>query len=169
MKKISILFIGIFLILSGCISSNISNDNTTGYESAKEDFEIAQDTLITFFENLSKNEFDKAVNLFSSYDSDWENLKVYNEPDETDRVIIIKNYCNATTTCMKAEVLNIRKVKDDEYSMVVRFFKKNGDIYVLGPCCGATEEEMPSQEKFDFTVKKIEGEFRVTTPPIYVP
>jgi hypothetical protein len=40
---------------------------------------------------------------------------------------------------------------------------------VLGPCCGATEEEMPPQDEFVFKVKKINGEFKVITVPVYIP
>ena len=126
MKKISILFIiGIFLVMSGCADIESSEVNDL-----KNDTETAQNTLIAFFDSLEKNDFKNAVSLFSPYDFDWENLKVYNEPDETDRVKMIRNYCYATTTCMKAEVLNIRKITDDEYSMVVRFFKKM-EIYMF--------------------------------------
>ena len=165
-KKI-VLLIGVFLFLSSCGTSALNlNENK---ENIPNEAEIAENTLTAFFENLSKNEFSKAINFFSPNDSDWENLKVYNEPNETDKVKMIENYCKATTTCLEAEILETAKISEDEYRMIVRFLNKDGGIYVLGPCCGATEEEMPPQNEFDFTVKKINGSFKVITPPVYVP
>lgn len=63
----------------------------------------------------------------------------------------------------------INEETNDTYNFLVQFIKKNNDIFVLGPCCWASEEEMPPKDKFNFKVKKINNSFKVITPPVYVP
>jgi hypothetical protein len=51
----------------------------------------------------------------------------------------------------------------------VRFLTETGERFVLGPCCGATPEEMPPTEEFDFTVRQSGDTYRVVDLPVYVP
>jgi hypothetical protein len=139
---------------------------------AKDESAIAEKTLVAFFNSLSQNKFADAVKLFSTSTTDWESLKVYSPTEETDSAKILEQYCSATQTCLKAKVLSAKQVADYEYNLVVQFFNKDGSLYVFGPCCGATEEEMPSKREFEFTVKKVGGEkgkFEVVTAPLYRP
>ena len=125
---------------------------------------------MTFFNYLSENEFEKASGLFSSDELDWENLEVYSPAEETNnKAKVLENYCKAVQTCLKAKILEAKQTANYEYNLVVQFLNKDGSTYIFGPCCGATEEEMPSKDKFDYTVKKIDNGFKVTTPPLYRP
>jgi hypothetical protein len=57
-----------------------------------------------------------------------------------------------------------------EYRFVVEFLTADGEQLVLGPCCEATETEMPPQSEFVFTVVQIEeGEHQVEDLPVYAP
>lgn len=169
MKKISLLIIiGTALLLFGCntrlLPQTENNKNTTTDESQK-----AATTLTTFFDYLNKNEFDKAVSLTDPNDTSfWDAVKIYAQ-DAKDMPGILKNYCTATQTCLQANVTKITPGANGEYKLAVQFLNKDGTTYIFGPCCGATEEEMPSVSTFDFTVKKINGIFKVTTPPLYRP
>jgi hypothetical protein len=112
--------------------------------------ESAKNTLIAFFDYLSKNEFEAAANLFS-LDPQFTPLEEF--ATGNNQAEVLKNYCQAVGTCLKTNVLSVKKATNDEYHLVVEFVNKDDSIYVFGPCCGATEEEMPSKNKFDFTVK----------------
>ncbi len=46
---------------------------------------------------------------------------------------------------------------------------KYGTLFKLGPCYGATEAEMPPVWQFPYTVKKIDGQYRVMEGPVYLP
>jgi hypothetical protein len=136
----------------------------------KDESEKAKNALITFFDYLNENEFEKASGLFSSDETDWESIKVYSPEDEaSNKAKILENYCEAVGTCLKAKILEAKQTANYEYNLVVQFLNKDGSIYIFGPCCGATEEEMPSKDKFDYTVKKIDNAFEVKTPPLYRP
>ena len=58
----------------------------------------------------------------------------------------------------------------DSYIFQVEFNNPDGSLFVLGPCCGADETEMPPVSQFEYTVsRKAEGKFVVMNTPPYVP
>jgi len=44
-----------------------------------------------------------------------------------------------------------------------------GGVFEVGPCCGATAAEMPTETQFPYTVKKVNNRFLVQRLPLYVP
>lgn len=139
---------------------------------SKDESEMAKNTLVAFFDYLSKNEFEKALGLFSLDDptNSWEGLASLSPSAErNNKAKVLENYCKATGTCLKAKVLEVKKETGDNYDLVVQFLNADGSVFVKGPCCGATEETMPSTSKFDFKVKKINNAFRASTAPVYRP
>jgi hypothetical protein len=166
MKKILFtIFLCSIVVLTGC-------SNTSNKINEQDDLSIAENALISFFDHLDSQNFEKALELFElnhSADS-WEGLEIFSLPEERDnRAQVLKNYCAATGTCLKAMVIDTIKENEETYNLLVQFKRADGSIFILGPCCGATEEEMPSQKEFNFKVKKINNEFKVITTPIYVP
>lgn len=158
MKKIVLMTIMCMGLTAGCAKQQPVNETI-----------VAQDTLISFFNNLNEGKFTEALDYFTTDEKTWEELDIYNPDKETDHADIIENYCQATLTCLPASIVRSTKVNDNEYNYQIQFRKEDGNIFVLGPCCGATEEEMPPKDTFDFTVKKIDGTFKVITPPLYIP
>jgi len=68
------------------------------------------------------------------------------------------------------EILAIEKTTPDSVLISATFMTEDGDMFVRGPCCGASEEDMPSQSVFDFLVKITEhGEYKVMDLPVYIP
>ena len=61
------------------------------------------------------------------------------------------------------------EVSPTEFRFTVEFTNYDGSLFVLGPCCGATETEMPPQTQFVYTVKRVEDRFLVQDLPVYVP
>lgn len=175
------LFVGIVLVFVGC-SQNVdekrSVDTLTVPVGKDDDVEVeeidypvtAEETLVAFFDYLSRGEFGNAVKLFSSDESDWESLWVYSSAEErNDKAKVLENYCKATLTCLSAEVVEAGELANDEYDFVVRFLNSDGTIFVFGPCCGATEDQEPSKDKFDYKVKKVGDVYKVMAPPLYRP
>jgi hypothetical protein len=163
--KVFIVLLAVFF-MTGCEKTPLNQSKNT-----VEDTVVAQNTLIAFFNYLNDDKFDKAVELFEPTGIDsWEWLANFSPEEERDnKPLVLKNYCLATQTCLKANVLNIKKQTENDYILSVQFIKKDNNTFVLGPCCGATEEEMPSMDKFDYNVKKVNNLFKVATPPVYVP
>lgn len=158
MKRKIIISIIIIAIAAGCTRQQKIDEAS-----------IAQNTLISFFDNLSEGKFDDALWYFTTDKATREGLNIYNPKGETDHDDMIENYCQATLTCLPANSIESIKISNDEYQYKVQFYKEDGSIFVLWPCCGATEEEMPPQDTFEYTVKKIDGIFKVMTPSLYVP
>ncbi len=147
-----------FIIFAGCTKKEVVDEAV-----------IAQNTLTSFFDNLNKQNFVKALEYFTTDKEIWESLNIYNPERETDHDDIIENYCQATLTCLPVNNIESTKISGDEYQYKVQFYKNDGSVFVLWPCCGATEEEMPPKDTFEYTVKKINDTFKVITPPLYVP
>ena len=72
--------------------------------------------------------------------------------------------------CLLVRTATLKEQKGDEFIFMVEFNNPDGNLFVRGPCCGATETEQPPVSKFEFTVQKMtDGQFKVMTPPVYVP
>ena len=72
--------------------------------------------------------------------------------------------------CLLARIAIFKELRGDKYVFQVEFSNPDGSLFVLGPCCGANETEMPPVSQFEYTVTKIaEGEFVVMNLPPYVP
>jgi hypothetical protein len=186
MKKplLIIAFLLLGITISGCRAPSLNentnkeieqqqNQNESDKISSTKDESIkAAEALVSFFMYLSNQNFEKALTLFELDDSanSWAGLESFSLPeDRNDKVKVLKSYCKATETCLEAKVIETKQETNDSYNLVVQFKNTDGSTFILGPCCGATEEEMPSKDKFDFKVKKFNNEFKVTTAPVYSP
>jgi len=173
MKKIIIaVFVGLVFIIGLFIF--IKEDQSPVFNAIKQDESAyAKESLVSFFRHLSNQDFDHAMNLFEpggDSENPWEGLESFTLPEyRDDKSRVLRNYCEATGTCLNATVVEIERETDGVYNIVVQFQNNDGSAFALGPCCGATEEEMPTQDKFNFKVQKINNEFKVITPPVYVP
>ncbi len=59
---------------------------------------------------------------------------------------------------------------EDSYIFQVEFSNLDGSLFVLGPCCGANETEMPPVSQFEYTVSRnADHRFVVMNTPPYVP
>lgn len=129
----------------------------------------AKQTLIDFFDLLSQKQFAKAVPLLSTDYGVYDPLYQFN-PEETDPATLLSSYCENVGTCLEARVLKVSHISNYDYELTVQFINPDRTIYVFGPCCGATEEDMPSKDTFTYVVRKdFEDKMVVMTPPLYRP
>ena len=157
MKKIFFSLLSI-LLLSACQITPKSRDIST-----------PDKALITFFDHLTEENYTAASSLFAWSDPQArQGVRVFSAPEDEDGAMVLKRYCQSTATCLKAEVLKVNEVQNG-WELTTQFHHPDGSLFVLGPCCGATEEEMPPQDIFTFLVRSMDGELKVATPPVYVP
>ena len=120
---------------------------------------------------MTDKKYTGALTLFAP--NEWETMSSFVDEDErNDHIKVLQAYCERVQTCLPVKILSIARTANDssfEYVAQVQFIAENGDPYVLGPCCGATEEEMPSQDIFEYHVKLMNGGYKVITPPVYNP
>lgn len=130
----------------------------------------AAEALVTFFDLLQAGDYAEAA---AHYGGSYEVLAGYNpNVDPEDVVTLWRNGCSINgLNCLK-----VRSHKTDgrtevgEWLFNVEFSTREGDLFVLGPCCGATEAEQPSASTFPIRVALQEdGRYRVIDLPPYAP
>lgn len=172
--KVEIMFIVICLslFLNGCtwgINQGGNDAGRTGVnESALEN--QARMALTNFHTYLSQERYDQAVDLFGgSYDV----LLGYNPTlSEEDKEDLLQAACEFNGfmcfDLLSAELIDVEDNGDFTYE--VKYSNPDGSQFVLGPCCGATEEEMPPKSSFTVHVKcEQDGTCLVMDLPPYVP
>jgi hypothetical protein len=118
---------------------------------------------------LNTGEYDKAIPL---YGSGYESLQVFNpQIDPADHLALWTWVCeNKLLQCLEIRSTTLQHQEEDTYVFQVEFNNPDGSLFVLGPCCGANETEMPPVSEFEFTVtRNAAGNYVVMNTPPYVP
>jgi hypothetical protein len=130
----------------------------------------ARSAVVDFYDNLNQGAYDQAAGL---YGGSYEVLQGYNPGiDPGDRASLLEAGCKFNgLMCLR--VLDLTLIHADEpreFIFSVVFANPDGSQFVLGPCCGATEEEMPPVTLFNVHVTcEQDGACRVLDLPPYVP
>lgn len=131
--------------------------------------EKAETTLLRYFSLLSEGDYSQAAKL---YGGDYALLAEWNpDIDPNDHAALLESGCTVNgLQCLPIkEVLISEQIAEDTYRFSVQFQNPDGSLFVRGPSSGATEEEMPSQSEFEFTVVGEGENFVVQELPVYVP
>lgn len=131
------------------------------------DLEIARNTLLVFFTYLHDEKFAEAAALYGGP----LDAVVVPDPESAggDPGRFWEQACFLLQCLLVADIVEEERVAADEFRFVVEFIWDDGTRFTLGPCCGASEADMPPVWRFPYTVKEIEGRFVVMEPPQYVP
>ena len=155
MKRIA-FFLVIATLLAACAPAPASE-------------ETAAQTLVTFFDRLNQGQYAEADSL---YGGDYETLTNWNpDLDSSDHAALWERGCLQNgLQCLTVQSATFKGHHGDIYIFFVEFSTADGSLFVRGPCCGATETEMPSESNFEFRVAEIAaGQFKVLDMPVYVP
>lgn len=157
------------VLLTGCRPDDPSQaaDNSG---TATADAAAASDALVAFFDKLAAGRYGEAVEYYGgSYDTllDW-------NPDTApaDQPTLWRNGCSINgLVCLPTRTVTTEGTSDERtYLFAVEFTTREGDLFVLGPCCGVTETEQPPVSSFSLRVSKgDDGRFRVIDLPPYRP
>ena len=167
MKKYFV-FLFIITFLASCSTLPINSPQptqTTLPSTAGE----ARDVLVNFLTLLYNKSYADAVPL---YGGEYEQLQVFNpEIDPNDQVALGTWVCDhQLLQCLEVRSATFQQQVGDSYIFQVEFNNPDGNLFVLGPCCGANETEMPPVSQFEFTVSRTaDGKFVVMNTPPYVP
>jgi hypothetical protein len=158
------------IVLAGCaiqpVNSSLTLPAPTSLPSTTGE---AHDVLVNFLTLLHTGNYTQAVPL---YGGDYEALKVFNpEIDPNDPAALWMWSCDhQLLQCLEVRSVTFEQLVEDAYIFQVEFSNPDGSLFVLGPCCGATETEMPPVSQFQFTViRNADGRFVVMNTPPYVP
>ncbi len=125
--------------------------------------------MFRFLMLLNEGKYEEATPL---YGGEYESLQVFNSQiDPMDHVALWTWACeNSLLQCLQVRSAELVHQEGETYVFQVEFTNPDGSLFVLGPCCGANETEMPPQSQFEYTVtKNAEGGFVVMNTPPYVP
>jgi len=163
-KRFVILLLIIFLI--GCTPKPINTPQPTSLPSTAGE---AQQALINFFALLNKENYTEADAL---YGGSYEQLQVFNpDADPSDHATLWASACEMSgLQCLKVRTATFKRLEGDTYVFQVEFNNADGSLFILGPCCGANETEMPPVSQFEYKVtRSASGQFVVMDLPPYVP
>ena len=129
----------------------------------------AEQAATAFFEYLSVGRYTEADAMYAGNYSALVSLSSLIAPD--DHIALWKNGCEISgLQCLPIyRILKSKKFSLNEFWLTVEFKDKTGGVFVLGPCCGATAEEMPPVSQFDVYVIERDGKYYVTSLPVFVP
>ena len=125
--------------------------------------------LLNFLTLLHTKNYVEAVPI---YGGEYEALQVFNpQIDPEDHVALWAWACdNQLLQCLEVRSATFKELRGDTYIFQVEFNNPDGSLFVRGPCCGATETEMPSVSQFEFRVSRdSDQKFVVLDIPPYVP
>ena len=138
---------------------------------ARDGQQLAHQALTEFFEHLSAGRYEEASQRYGgSYQ-----VLIDNNPtlDPQDHAALWRNACMANgfqCLSVRSAHLNEQVASQAELRFLVEFSTPDGELFVRGPCCGASETDMPPESEFLFAVGLNEdGEYRVQDLPVYVP
>ncbi len=129
----------------------------------------AHDALVDFLSLLHAGNYGDAVPL---YGGEYAQLQVFNpEIDPADHVALWTwAGDHQLLQCLEVRSATFEKLVGDSYIFQVEFNNPDGSLFVLGPCCGANETEMPPMSQFEYTVSRnVEHRYVVMNTPPYVP
>lgn len=158
------LLVVCLLLLFAC-----SNPQPAASPSATEDFSAAQAALETYLAALNSKDFQTAARLYAGTPDD---LRYMNpDLDPQDEAALLEAGClvNGLQCLALRRVTSRVRVSENEVRFTVEFSTPDGSLFVRGPCCGASETEMPSQAIFGLTVRQEGGDFYVIDLPPLLP
>jgi hypothetical protein len=134
------------------------------------DLDHAQQTLIDFFSLVHNGEYAEAVERHDDAEF-YETARQNNgSVDPNDKVALMEAACTYQLQCLEIlSVVSGEEISETEFVFVVEFANADGTLFVLGPCCGADETEMPPVSQFEYRVEKVGSEFFVHGSPVFVP
>ena len=162
------VFLFVLILLAGCAAQPISTPQPTQTSPSSEEIKAVH-ALATFLRLLHDKNYADAVPL---YGGEYEALQVFNpEIDPSDHIALWTWACeNQLLQCLEVRSAELSHQEGDTYVFQVEFNNPDGSLFVLGPCCGANETEMPPVSQFEYTVtKNAESKFVVMNLPPYVP
>jgi hypothetical protein len=159
----------VMALSTGCRNDQSSISLTEPVESFGEQ-ELAGEVAIKFFDYLQSGRYVDAAGL---YGGSYEVLQGWNPSvDPADFTTLWRNGCSINgLNCLNTRSVQVaEQTATGEFVFLVEFSTREGELFVLGPCCGADETEQPPVSVWPIRVAKgADGRYRVMDMPPYSP
>ena len=177
MQRLIYVCLAILLLISACTTPQVTEPyataaapaNTMESTALPSTMAEAHDVLLNFLTLLNTKQYAAAVPL---YGGEYEPLQLSNpEIDPADHVALWAWACDhQLLQCLAVRSATFKELRGDSYVFQVEFSNPDGSLFILGPCCGANETEMPPVSQFEYTVSRnAEHRYVVMNTPPYVP
>jgi hypothetical protein len=130
------------------------------------DLKRARDTLLSYFAALHGGRYGEAVQY---YGGSYETLRNWNGDLPAPKLFEGGCKVNGLQCLPVRRIVSEKASSAREFQFVVEFSNADGSLFRRGPCCGASEKEMPTQWQWPYIVTKIGDQFLVQGLPVYVP
>ena len=132
--------------------------------------QAARQALEVYFSALSAGRYADVITL---YGGDYQVL-VDNNPDldPNDHDALFQNACQINGFVCNLTIkdyMSESQPSATEYTFVVEFQSADGELFSLGPCCGADPTESPPVTQFEYHVQVMSGKYLVMDLPVYQP
>jgi hypothetical protein len=129
----------------------------------------AEEILKTFYSLLNEKKYEEALPY---YGGDFSVLVGWNPViNPGDKISLLRNGCEENGLhCLRVKtVKKSLAISETESKFVVQLADADGSVFKIGPCCGATEKEMPPRSDFECIVRKVGNKYLVMDLPPYSP
>jgi hypothetical protein len=170
--KLGLMFI-CFILITGCnpldLVQRVQGAINPPVDGGS-DHQEAQTALTAFYTYLNQGAYDLAAPL---YGGSYDELEYFNpEIDPSDQLSLLQAGCEFNgLVCLPVRSAAVMDENaQGEFIFTVVFSNPDGSPFILGPCCGASEEEMPPVSEFVVRVNcAAAGSCQVLDLPPYVP
>jgi hypothetical protein len=131
--------------------------------------EHARAALLAFLSALGQGHYIEATQY---YGGSYDQMRTWNpELPPDDHATLWSHACqyNGLQCVGRAEVLNNEQLSQADVRFTVHLLTPSGERLSIGPCCGETEQSMPTQRTFTFTVRRDGERYVVLDTPPYMP
>lgn len=129
------------------------------------DEEQARNTLLAFFDKLSKGNYAEATALFGGEVSEYAR-----EPLPGETLDAYWKYLCGFLWCLPvADITDTEQAAGNEFIFHLVFMHPNGARFEIGACCGGDPAATPPVWQFAYPVRKIDGAWKVMRGPLFTP
>lgn len=164
MNKVKYLIFLLILILCSCSVVQMNPASQEGVAAPKEEpleaepgqtvaLELQAEAILTeFYNSLNQGLYERAVAL---YGGSYEELEYFNPTiDPEDKTALLRAACEFNGfMCLPILDSSLVETHNEQVFLYeVTFANPDGSLFVLGPCCGASEETMAPVSEFNIQV-----------------
>lgn len=133
------------------------------------DLQQARLVLEAYLKALAEEDYTTASNIYAGGTDFLQQANPELDPQDTPQ--LLRNGCRINgLQCLPLRAIGEgQQLAPDLYVYDVQFNTRAGNLFERGPCCGASEAEMPTQSIFTFKVQKQDQAYKVLDLPPYVP
>lgn len=135
---------------------------------ALQESEAGRQVLMAYFKALHEERYGQAAEM---YGGSYDDLRYMNPNiDPNDHAALWAQGCQVNGMhCFPVRAATFKAQDGDTFIYTIEFTDREGGRFILGPCCGATETEMPPVHQFEYRVVHQNGKYLVIDPPVLVP